>query len=95
MGKRVYKDEKIDKPRNAIGFAKDLPAEEMERLLLASYTADDDALRQLANDRAQRAKRRLVEDEHIAGDRVFLVAPSADSPTSYCHPASASVGSLL
>ena len=79
---RVYKDEKIDKPRNAIGFAKDLPADEMERLLLASYVADDDALRQLANDRAQRAKRRLVEDEHVAGDRVFLVAPSAGTPAA-------------
>jgi hypothetical protein len=77
---RVYKQEKIDKPRNAIGFAKDLPTEDMERLLLASYPADDEALRQLASNRAQRAKRRLVESEHVPSERIFLVAPGDNAP---------------
>jgi hypothetical protein len=79
---RVYKAADIAKPKNALGFAKDAPREDMEKLLLDSYAADDEALRQLANERAQRAKGFLVETEHVPEERVFLVAPNLGSPAT-------------
>ncbi|MCK7492894.1 MAG: hypothetical protein MZW92_16290 [Comamonadaceae bacterium] len=36
---RAYKQEKFPKPRNAIGLAKDLPPEEMEKLMLTHAQA--------------------------------------------------------
>ena len=54
--KAVYRDTKLaDKPRNILGMEKDIPPAEMEGLLLASYGADDGALRDLANRRAEAA----------------------------------------
>ena len=53
----VYDDTKLpDKPRNAIGFAKEIPPADMESLLLASYGVDDESLRALANRRAETVK---------------------------------------
>jgi uncharacterized protein involved in outer membrane biogenesis len=72
----VYRDTQLtDKPRNLIGMAKDIPPAEMEALLLASYGVDDDALRTLANRRAQTVKEWFVEKGGIASERVFVVAP--------------------
>ena len=74
--KAVYKDTKLpDKPRNMLGFDKDIPPEEMEALLLASYTADETALRDLANRRAQSVKDWLVGQGGVSSERVFVVAP--------------------
>ena len=47
----AYKEEKFDKPKNAIGFTKSIPASEMEQLILANINAGDDELRQLAEQR--------------------------------------------
>ena len=72
---RVYRDASLpDKPRNAIGLAKDIPPAEMEALLLASYPADDEALRSLANRRAIAVKEWFVGPGGIASERVFVVA---------------------
>ena len=49
---KVYKDTKFDKPRNAIGFAKSLPPEEMEKLLIANTEVKPEDLRALALARA-------------------------------------------
>ncbi|HSS69241.1 MAG TPA: DUF748 domain-containing protein [Casimicrobiaceae bacterium] len=76
---RVYKDAKFDKPRNAIGFAKDLPRAEMETLLLANTTISDEDLRLLAERRAQAVHASLVDEQHVPGERVFLVAPKLDA----------------
>jgi hypothetical protein len=74
--KAVYKDTKLsDKPRNMLGFEKDIPPAEMEALLLASYGADETALRDLANRRAQAVKDWLVGVGGVASQRVFVVAP--------------------
>jgi len=62
------------KPRNVLGIAKDLPATEMEALLLASYPADEEALRSLANRRAVAVKEWFVDAGGIASERVFVVA---------------------
>jgi uncharacterized protein involved in outer membrane biogenesis len=78
---RAYSDAKIpDKPRNILGFAKDIPAPEMEKLMLAAMPAGDEDLRRLANERAQAAKDYLVEGGKIPGERLFLVAPKIGPP---------------
>ena len=70
----AYQEEKFAKPRNLIGFAKSLPAPEMERLMLANSQAGDEDLQQLADQRAAAAKDWLVRNGKIEPDRVFLIA---------------------
>ncbi|HET9045549.1 MAG TPA: hypothetical protein VFO33_01225, partial [Casimicrobiaceae bacterium] len=71
----VYDDAKLpDKPKNALGFAKEIPPAEMEALLLASYTVDDEALNALANERAQTVKSWLTDNGGVPAERMFLVA---------------------
>ncbi len=73
---QVYRDTSLpDKPRNALRIPKDIPPAEMEALLLASYPADDEALRSLANRRALAVKEWFVGPGSIASERVFVVAP--------------------
>ena len=72
---RAYKDEKFVKPRNALGFAKSLPVEEMEKLMLANVKLDQDDFITLGNRRAQVAKEWLVAQGQVAPERIFLVAP--------------------
>lgn len=77
----VYRDTNLpNKPRNVIGFAKDIPPAEMESLLLATYAADDESLRALANQRAETVKEWFAGKGGIATERMFIVAPklSAD-----------------
>ena len=50
--KSVYKRSDLKKPRNLLGFAKDLPTAEMEALLLANQKVDEDAVRALALNRS-------------------------------------------
>jgi len=71
----AYRAADFPKPRNVIGFVKDLPVPEMETLLLTHASAADEDLRRLANERAQSVKTWLVETGGIAPERVFLVAP--------------------
>jgi uncharacterized protein involved in outer membrane biogenesis len=76
----VYRETKLsDKPRNVLGFAKEIPPAEMEALLLASYGADDEALRGLANRRAQTVKEWLVDKGSVASERIFVVAAKLSS----------------
>ncbi len=72
----VYRNANLpDKPRNEMGIAKDIPPAEMEALLLASYGADDEALRALATRRAQTVKDWFAGPGGIAGERIFIVSP--------------------
>ena len=72
----VYRDADLkDKPRNVIGFAKDIPPAEMESLLLKSYGVDDEALRALANERSENVKEWFTGKGGIASERMFIVAP--------------------
>ena len=72
--KQVYQRADIAKPRNLVGLAKDLPVAEMEKLLLAGIAVDDNAMRELAVQRAV-----VVRDYLAAGGvsptRLFLGAP--------------------
>ncbi len=77
--KRAYRAADFAKPKNAIGFPKDLPRDEMEALLLANAKVTDDDLRSLADRRAQVVRANLTDSEHVPGERVFVVAPHLDA----------------
>ncbi len=69
---RVYRAEKFPKPRNMIGLVKTLPVDEMEKLMLANSSVDDDDLRALGERRAKAVRDWLVAHE-VSADRVFLL----------------------
>jgi hypothetical protein len=75
---RAYKAADFDKPKNALGFPKDLPRAEMEALLSSNASVSDEELRALADQRAQAVRASLIDGEHVASERVFLVAPRPD-----------------
>lgn len=70
---RVYKDAKFPKPRNLVGMQKDLPVEEMEKLLLANYPAGDENLQRLAERRAENVQVWLIEQGKVPPERLFLL----------------------
>jgi len=76
---RAYKAADFAKPKNAIGFAKDLPPTEMVALLLANAKVTDEDLRALADRRAQIVRASLTGTEHVPAERVFVVAPRLDA----------------
>jgi uncharacterized protein involved in outer membrane biogenesis len=77
--KQAYDDADIPgKPRNFLGFAKDVPVSEMEKLMLASASASDEDLRDLAIRRAQAAKDYLTGSAKIQAERVFIVSPKVE-----------------
>ena len=76
---RVYREEKFPKPRTMVGLVKSLPVEEMEKLMLANSTVDEDDLRELGDRRAKVVRDWLVAHE-VPAERVFLL-PSKVSVT--------------
>jgi hypothetical protein len=72
--KASYRRADIPKPRNAIGIAKDIPAPEMEALLLAAQPVSVDAMRELAVARGVAVKNNLAMRE-LPESRMFLGAP--------------------
>lgn len=74
---RAYRKEKFPKPRTALGLVKEIPPEEMEKLMLANVSVTADDLRQLALDRASAVKERLLGEGKVPPERVFLVDPAA------------------
>ena len=58
---------------------KDLPAAEMEKLLLASYVVDAESARQLALARAVLVRDALIA-RGVPNERLFLAAPKAAEP---------------
>jgi hypothetical protein len=69
----VYKRADITKPRNLIGLAKDLPQKEMEDLLLATLTVNEESIRQLAVERGAVVRDYLLA-KPLPTDRIFLGA---------------------
>lgn len=69
---RVYRAEKFPKPRNMLGLVKTLPVEEMEKLMLANATVDDDDLRDLADRRAKAVRDALLA-KSVPAERLFLL----------------------
>jgi hypothetical protein len=78
--KAAYGEESFSKPRNLIGLAKDLPVTEMESLMLKNAKVSDADVRELANQRAQAVRDRLLATGQITAERVSLVAPKPASP---------------
>ena len=74
--KQVYQRADMAKPRNLVGLAKDLPAAEMEKLLMAGIAVDDSGMRELAVQRAVVVRDYLVVTG-IAPGRLFLGAPKS------------------
>ena len=79
---RAYKEAKFPKPRNVIGLVKDLPVSEMEKLIVTNTEITDDDLLQLASERAEAAKNFLIDNQHVPGDRVFIVSPKIEGQES-------------
>ncbi|PXX39740.1 DUF748 domain-containing protein [Undibacterium pigrum] len=75
----VYQAEKFIKPRNAIGLAKTLPTAEAEKMILANTQVTPDALRSLAQKRADAVRDYLEDVAGIERDRLFLIAPRLSS----------------
>jgi uncharacterized protein involved in outer membrane biogenesis len=75
--KAVYKRADIPKPRNVVGFAKDIPVKEMEALLLASEPVGADAMRELAVARGVAVKDYLATRQ-LPESRMFLGAPQLE-----------------
>lgn len=71
--KAVYKRADISKPRNMVGLTKDLPVKEMEDLLMANVTVNEEAIRQLAVQRGVVVRDYLLEQK-LPGERLFLGA---------------------
>lgn len=74
---RAYRHASFPKPKNFIGLAKSQPPEEMRTLMETNMPVDADALRHLAERRANAVRQWL---QGKADDkRVFVVAPKTDA----------------
>ncbi len=73
--KRIYSDTKLpNKPRNAIGIARDIPVAEMETLLRGAMQVTTDSARELALQRGIAVRDALVA-KGLPSERLFLAAP--------------------
>ncbi len=73
--KQLYKDTEIpNKPRNAVGFAKDIPGPEMEALLKSRLVVSTEVMRELALQRGIAVRDALIA-KGLPSERLFLAAP--------------------
>ena len=73
--KEVYKDTEIpNKPRNAVGFARDIPGPEMEALLKTRIVVSTEAMRELALQRGLAVRDALLA-RGLPKERLFLAVP--------------------
>ena len=78
--KMAYKEEKFPKPKNVIGMAKDLPAPEMEKLMLTHIEVKESDLRTLASQRSMKVKEAILKSKQVEPERVFIVEPKSLAP---------------
>jgi uncharacterized protein involved in outer membrane biogenesis len=78
--KMAYKEEKFPKPKNIIGMAKDLPAPEMEKLMITHIEVKEGDLRTLASQRAMKVKDAILKSGQVEPERVFLLEPKSLAP---------------
>jgi len=74
---KAYKHAKFKKERNMVGLTKSQPPEEMQKLLEENMPVDQDALRHLAERRAD-AVRQWLRGK-VPDNRVFVSAPKLDA----------------
>jgi Domain of Unknown Function (DUF748) len=73
--KEIYKQTDIpNKPRNAIGMARDVPGPEMEALLKTRIVVSAEAMRELALQRGLAVRDALIA-QGLPSERLFLAAP--------------------
>jgi uncharacterized protein involved in outer membrane biogenesis len=78
--RQVYRQSDLpDKPRNALGFARDIPGPEMEALLRRHTVVSDDAIRELALQRGLAVRDALIA-QGLPSERLFLAAPKLRAP---------------
>jgi len=87
---RAYRDEKFPKPRNLVGLTKNLPVEEMEKLMIANADIDEDDLIALGNQRSMSVKNWLQKNGQVAAERIFILAPKVSVPDEKTKGASGS-----
>jgi len=78
--KKAYKEEKFPKPKNFLGFEKDIPVPEMEKLLLTHTEVKEGDLRDLVSQRSRKVKDFLVREGKIEPERIFLVEAKSLAP---------------
>ena len=78
--KMAYKEEKFPKPKNILGMAKDLPAPEMEKLILTHIEIKEGDLRNLASQRAMKVKDAILKSGQVESERIFIVEPKSLAP---------------
>lgn len=59
-----------------LGLSNPLPADEMERLILANTTITPEALHTLAQQRADTVRDHLEKKGEIGNERLFLIPPN-------------------
>lgn len=88
--KKAYKAADFEKPKNLVGLAKDLPQEEMEKLMRENIIVTDEDLALLAQERSQAVVSYLTEQGKVEAPRIFLVRPKSLAPKKKIENASAS-----
>jgi hypothetical protein len=78
--KMAYKEEKFPKPRNIVGMAKDLPAPEMEKLMLTHIEVKEGDLRSLASQRGMQVKEAILKSGQVEPERIFMIEPKSLTP---------------
>jgi hypothetical protein len=78
--KMAYKEEKFPKPRTVLGTPKDLPAGEMEKLMLTHLEIRDEDLKVRAAQRSKVVRDYILRDQRVEAGRVFLVEPKDLEP---------------
>lgn len=67
----VYKKEKFPKPRNMLGFVKDIPPDEMKKLIITNTVIGEAELQTLSHERITAVKNYLVAKGNVAAERIF------------------------
>ncbi|NWG03553.1 MAG: DUF748 domain-containing protein [Syntrophaceae bacterium] len=78
--KMAYKEEKFPKPKNVIGMVKDIPAPEMEKLMMTHIEVQESDLRTLASQRSMRVKEAILKSKQVEPERVFILEPKSLPP---------------
>ena len=78
--KMAYKAEKFPKPKNFLGMAKDIPAPEMEKLIVTHTEVKEEDLRALASQRAMKVKDVILKSGKVEPERVFILEPKSLAP---------------
>ncbi|MDZ7918965.1 DUF748 domain-containing protein [Rhodoferax sp.] len=81
----VYRRADITKPRNLVGLTKDIEVPDMEALLLANITVNDEAARELALQRGVVVKDYLAAKQ-VSAERLFLGAVKTGGAAADAKP---------